>query len=202
MCTYLEKEWYFLNIDTHGITNINDTGFFWSMYSCMYSCMRRLRLVGSLKLQVSFSKKPCKRDYILQKRPIIWRSLLIVATPYEWMNECIYLYVYLYAHVRVREMKEGREEGRERLRERGRERGREGGRVCVREKMQSSTGWRRLIGSPKLQIIFHKRATKYRSLLRKMTYKDKGSYESSPPSTSWCERASLDAHRSFFFVHL
>jgi len=32
-----------------------------------------------------------------------------------------------------------------------------------------------------LQIIFHKRATKYRSLLRKMTYKDKGSYESSPP---------------------
>ena len=34
---------------------------------------------------------------------------------------------------------------------------------------------------PKLQIIFHKRATKYRSLSRKMTYKDKGSYESSPP---------------------
>ena len=45
------------------------------------------------------------------------------------------------------------------------------------------TGWRRLIGSPKLQIIFHKRATKYRSLLWKMTYKDKGSYESSPPFT-------------------
>jgi len=42
-------------------------------------------------------------------------------------------------------------------------------------------GWRRLVGSPKLRIIFHKRATKYRSLLRKMTYKDKGSYESSPP---------------------
>ena len=45
------------------------------------------------------------------------------------------------------------------------------------------TGWRRLIGSPKLQIIFHKRATKYRSLLRKMTYEDKGSYESSPMMT-------------------
>jgi len=44
-----------------------------------------------------------------------------------------------------------------------------------------STGCRRLIGSPKFQIIFHKRATKYRSLLRKMTRKDKGSYESSPP---------------------
>jgi len=45
----------------------------------------------------------------------------------------------------------------------------------------STTGWRRLIGSPKLQVIFHKRATKYRALLRKMTYKDKGSYECSPP---------------------
>ena len=45
----------------------------------------------------------------------------------------------------------------------------------------AATGWRRLIGSPKLQIIFHKRAIKYRSLLRKMTCKDKGSYESSPP---------------------
>ena len=46
------------------------------------------------------------------------------------------------------------------------------------------TGWRRLIGSPKLQIIFHKRAIKYRSLLRKMTCKDKGSQESSPPCTA------------------
>ena len=34
-----------------------------------------------------------------------------------------------------------------------------------------------------MQIIFQKRATKYRSLLRKITYKDKGSYESSPPHT-------------------
>ena len=50
--------------------------------------------------------------------------------------------------------------------------------ICIQ---RMHTGWRRLIGSPKLQIIFHKRATKYRSLLRKMTHKDKGSYESSPP---------------------
>ena len=48
----------------------------------------------------------------------------------------------------------------------------------------ATTGWRKLIGSPKLQIIFHKRATKYRSLLQKMTYKHKGSSESSPPCTS------------------
>ena len=30
-----------------------------------------LRLIGSFKLQVSFAKEPCKRDYILQKRLII-----------------------------------------------------------------------------------------------------------------------------------
>jgi len=45
------------------------------------------------------------------------------------------------------------------------------------------TGRQRLIGSPKSQVIFHKRATKYRSLWRKMTYEDKGSYEFSPPCT-------------------
>jgi len=43
------------------------------------------------------------------------------------------------------------------------------------------TGWQRLIGSPKLWIILHKRATKYRSLLREMTCEDEGSYEFSPP---------------------
>jgi len=63
--------------------------------------------------------------------------------------------------------------------------------VCICTGMRAlGTGWRRLIGSPKLQIIFHKRATKYRSLLRKMTYKDEGSYESSPPCirliSRWC----------------
>ena len=52
------------------------------------------------------------------------------------------------------------------------------------------TGWRRLIGSTKLQIIFHKRGQiqvtflQYRSLLRKITYKDKGSCESSPRCSS------------------
>ena len=49
------------------------------------------------------------------------------------------------------------------------------------------TVWRRLIGSPKFQTIFHKRATKYRALLRKMTCKDKGSYESSPPCNIYSE---------------
>ena len=42
-----------------------------------------LRWVGSFKLQVSFAKEPNKRDYILQKSPIISKILLTVATPYD-----------------------------------------------------------------------------------------------------------------------
>jgi len=43
------------------------------------------------------------------------------------------------------------------------------------------TGWQRPTGCLNLQVIFGKRATNYRALLRKMTYKDKASYASSPP---------------------
>ena len=53
--------------------------------------------------------------------------------------------------------------------------------LCATE-CKYGTGWRRLIGCLKLQIIFHKRATSHRALLRKMTYKDKACYASSPPS--------------------
>ena len=41
-----------------------------------------LQLLGSLKVKVIFAKEPCKRNYILQKKPIILRSILIAATPY------------------------------------------------------------------------------------------------------------------------
>jgi len=54
-----------------------------------------LRLVGSLKLQVCFAKEPYKRDNILQKRPMISRSLLIEATPYTYM----YTNMYVYKHI-------------------------------------------------------------------------------------------------------
>ena len=42
-----------------------------------------LRFVGSIRFEVSFAKKPYKRDNILQKRPIIWSILPTVATPYK-----------------------------------------------------------------------------------------------------------------------
>jgi len=56
------------------------------IYTCVslntYVCdMGWLRVVGSLKLYGSFAKEPYKRDYILQKRPTILRSLLLEATP-------------------------------------------------------------------------------------------------------------------------
>jgi len=48
----------------------------------------------------------------------------------------------------------------------------------------SCTGWRRPIRCLISWITFRKLATNYRALLRKMTYKDKASYESSPPCIS------------------
>ena len=59
-----------------------------SEYSVQSEHMGWLRLVGSLKLYVSFAKEPYKGDYILQKRPIILRSLLIVATLFQ--SEYVY----------------------------------------------------------------------------------------------------------------
>jgi len=56
-----------------------------SCFVSLHITMGWLPLVGSLKLQVSFAKEPYKRDDILQKRPIILRSLLIVATPYVFL---------------------------------------------------------------------------------------------------------------------
>jgi len=53
--------------------------------------------------------------------------------------------------------------------------------VVISYRTFSSTGWRRPIGCLKLQVILRKRATNYRAFFRKMTYKDKASYGSSPP---------------------
>jgi len=44
------------------------------------SDMGWLRLVGSIKLYVSFAKETYKRDDVLQKRPIILSILLTVAS--------------------------------------------------------------------------------------------------------------------------
>ena len=46
-------------------------------------------------------------------------------------------------------------------------------------------GWRRPIECLKVQVIFRKRTTNCRALLRKMTCKDKASYGPSPPCMGW-----------------
>ena len=52
---------------------------------------------------------------------------------------------------------------------------------CTMYIYTATTGWQRLIGCFKSQVIFRKRATNYRAVLRKMTCKDKASYDSTPP---------------------
>jgi len=52
------------------------------------------------------------------------------------------------------------------------------------------TGWRRPIGCLQLQVIFRKRATNYRALLRKMTYAHRASYGSSPPCSHIAHKSS------------
>jgi len=80
--------WHVITRDTtHGHTHMctmTHSHVTWLIHTRQpaVTAMGWLRLVGSLKLQVSFAKEPYKRDYILQKRPIVLRSLLIVATPY------------------------------------------------------------------------------------------------------------------------
>ena len=60
-------------------------------------------------------------------------------------------------------------------------------RVWVRDTSVHNTthtrdiGWRRPVECLKLQDIFRKRTTYYWALLRKMTYKDEASYDSTPP---------------------
>jgi len=52
------------------------------------------------------------------------------------------------------------------------------------------TGWRRCIGCLKMQVSFRKRANNHRALLLKMTYKDKASYDATPP----CIRLTYECH--------
>jgi len=63
-----------------------------------YTRMGWLWLVGSIKLQVSFAKEPYKRDYILQKRPIILSILRTVASPYAHPSYAHNCYKHIYIH--------------------------------------------------------------------------------------------------------
>ena len=64
--------------------------------------------------------------------------------------------------------------------------------------MTHTTGWRRRIACLKLQVIFRKRATNYRALLRKMTCKNKAPYGSLPP----CREAEVDILKNERYSHM
>jgi len=111
-----------------------------------------LELIGSLKLQVSFAEYHLFYRALLQKRSIILeptnRSHPIVVSFIQfntnescpiWMKYVTYEWVM--SHIKGLRCFSWQEHG-----------------------SQHNTGWRRLIGSLKLQVIFRKRATKYRSL--------------------------------------
>jgi len=62
-----------------------------------FICVTRLpsmgwvRIVGSFKLQVSFAEYSLFYRALLQKRPMILRSQLIVATPYVWHDSFLHV---------------------------------------------------------------------------------------------------------------
>jgi len=67
------------------------------------------------------------------------------------------------------------------------------------------TGWRRHRGRLKLQVILVTRATNHRTLLRKMIYKDKASYGSSPlcrNSVTSCKCVTWLMHVCEWLIHM
>ena len=63
-------------------------------------------------------------------------------------------------------------------------------------------GWRRCIGCLKLQVSFCKRATNYRVLLRKMTYKDKASDAFALHCICWRLMTCVLTHLHTLYSHL
>ena len=63
----------------------------------IHTCTRTYTYMGWLRLQVSFVEYRLFYRVLWQKRPIILRSLLIVATAYKYL--AIFLYMYLYTFV-------------------------------------------------------------------------------------------------------
>ena len=70
-----------------------------SLSSFLFRSIRPIwksRLVGSLKAQVSFAEYSLFYRALLPKTPIIWTSLLVVATPYVYTYMCIYMHLSLF----------------------------------------------------------------------------------------------------------
>ena len=119
-----------------------------------------LQLVGSFKTWVSFPEYSLFYRSLLQKRPIILRSLLVVATPqlsrvcfscncdmerrHEDGFKCIYIFMYIYISVRIYRASN-----------------------LESVSLAIAMGWLRLVGSSKLQVSFAEYSLFYRALLLK-----------------------------------
>ena len=77
----------YMYLHTYTYTHIYAYMYMSLIYAYVCICVRQhmgwLRLVGSIKLWVSFAEYHLFYRAFLQKRPIILRSLLVEATPYD-----------------------------------------------------------------------------------------------------------------------
>ena len=84
VCIYI-----FIHLCIHSYTHKSDSAI----------AMEWLRLVSSFKLQVSFAEYSLFHRALVQKRPIILWSLLIVATPYVFCSWRYRIYTYICMYV-------------------------------------------------------------------------------------------------------
>ena len=78
------------NAHTYILVNLLYTHTYIHIYMHISMNMGWLRLVSSVKLQISFAEYGLFYRALLQKRRVILRSLLIVATPYAAIHDGIF----------------------------------------------------------------------------------------------------------------
>jgi len=147
------------------------TCYIWYMYIYihMYICIQGAPLPLCVCVRVNMYTCICRIEYLhiyvyLHTQGNICMNIhvwIYLHTQYMYMSYRILAYICIYLHTQGAPF---------------------GSCLCIRV----DTGWRRPIRCLKLQVIFRKRATEYRALLRKMTCKDRASYGSSPPCMYMC----------------
>ena len=123
--------------------------------------MRCLRLVGSLQIWVSFAKEPYKSDLYSSKETYIYK---------EPTNDSHAIASHTATHCNTLQHTATHCNNRSSH--------------LILGSGTTGTWWRRCISCLRLSIFFRKRDIHYIALLRKMIYKDKASYTSSPLCTA------------------
>jgi len=145
--------------------------YFSYIYSEPSICMRTISTYIELYMNIYFS-------YIYSQ--VLTLMCLSICT---WLYMYIFIYMrysshtYMYSQVQI-----------------------ERHRIYIRSHLMClATGWRRLTGCLKLQVIFRKRATYSRALFLKMAYEDKSSYD----SASLCICTCLYMYENYIaYIHI